>query len=88
MPDYQKLYTTMFNAVTDALTELGHFNLGRARDILRSAQQKAEELYVGGDGEAGLQGTEETVEPAEAAEPEKIVEAREAGEAGVKAAGA
>ncbi len=52
MPDYQKLYTAMFNAVTDALVELGHFNMGTARKILRTAQRKAEELYTGADGDA------------------------------------
>ncbi len=51
MPDYQKLYATMFNAATDALEELGHFNVGRARDILRTAQQRAEALYIAGDGD-------------------------------------
>jgi len=49
MPDYQKLYTTMFNAATDALEELGHLNIGRAREILRATQQKTEALYVGED---------------------------------------
>ena len=34
MPDYKKMYTTLFNAVTDAI------------EILQSAQQGTEELYI------------------------------------------
>ena len=34
MPDYQKMYTTLFNEVTDAITLLQH------------AQQSTEELYL------------------------------------------
>ncbi len=59
MTDYQKLYTTMFNAATDALEELGRFNVGRARDILRTAQQRTEELYIDGDEAGGTDGAEE-----------------------------
>ena len=33
MEDYQKLYTTMFNAFTDALRELEKQNYGSAKDI-------------------------------------------------------
>jgi len=61
MPDYQKLYTTMFNAVTDALEELGRFNLGRAREILRTAQQTTEELYVDGTGDGAEKAGEDAV---------------------------
>lgn len=49
MPDYQKLYTLMFNAATDALADMNAMNFGAARDRLRTAQQRAEELYIGQD---------------------------------------
>lgn len=50
MPDYQKLYTLMFNAATDALADLDAMNFGAAKDRLRAAQQRAEELYISQDG--------------------------------------
>ncbi len=37
MPDYQKMYFNLFNAVTHAM------------DTLQKAQQKCEETYVSGD---------------------------------------
>ena len=46
MTDYQKMYTTLFNAVTDALEKMEAQNYGDARALLISAQQKAEELYI------------------------------------------
>ena len=46
MPNYQKLYTLLFNAVTDALTELEQLNVGTAKAMLIAAQQQAEELYI------------------------------------------
>lgn len=46
MPDYQKLYTLLFNAVTDAVEELERMNFGAARERLISAQQQAEERYL------------------------------------------
>lgn len=46
MVDYQKLYTKLFNAITDALDALEQLNVGQARDILRQAQQEAEEEYL------------------------------------------
>lgn len=49
MPDYQKLYTLMFNAATDVLEDLNAMNFGAARDRLRFAQQRAEELYISRD---------------------------------------
>ncbi len=56
MPDYQKLYTTMFNAATDALDALERLDPGRAREILRDAQQRAEELYLSeGEDEASAE---------------------------------
>ena len=46
MPDYQKLYTLLFNAVTDAVEELEALNLGRAKERLVAAQRQAEEQYI------------------------------------------
>ncbi len=46
---YQKPYTTMFNAATDALEELDRWNIGRAKEILRTAQVTAEEQYIESD---------------------------------------
>lgn len=46
MTDYQKLYTILFNAVTDAIAQLEQFQPGNARTILVRAQQKTEELYI------------------------------------------
>ena len=46
MPDYQKLYTLLFNAITDALTDLDAQNFGAAKDRLIQAQQQAEERYL------------------------------------------
>ena len=46
MANYQKLYTLLFNAITDALEELEQLNVGSARERLMTAQQQAEELYL------------------------------------------
>ena len=46
MGDYQKLYTKLFNAATDALEALEQLNVGEAKDLLRRAQQEAEEDYL------------------------------------------
>ena len=43
---YDKLYYHLFNAVSDALTELEQQNFGRARQILVQAQQACEEEYL------------------------------------------
>ena len=50
MPDYQKLYTLLFNALTDALGDLQNMNVGSARDRLFQAQIQAEELYIASGG--------------------------------------
>ena len=50
MPDYQKMYLLLFNAITDALAELECQNPGRAALILQKAQADTEEIYIqGGD---------------------------------------
>lgn len=46
MPNYQKMYTTLFNAINDALEELEKQNVGLAREMLIAAQQKTEEMYI------------------------------------------
>ena len=46
MTDYQKMYTMLFNAVTDALEKMEAQNYGDAKALLISAQQKAEEIYI------------------------------------------
>ena len=46
IPDYQKMYTTLFNAITDALEEIQKQNIGLAQEQLMAAQQKTEEIYI------------------------------------------
>ena len=46
MEDYQKMYTTLFNTVTDALEKIETQNYGDAKDLLIAAQQQAEEIYI------------------------------------------
>ncbi len=46
MTDYQKMYTMLFNAITDALMQMEKQNYGAAKEILVSAQQEAEEIYM------------------------------------------
>ena len=47
--DEAKLYYRLFNAITDALEQLEEENLGVAKNILRQAQQQAEEDYISGE---------------------------------------
>ena len=46
MANYDKMYSLLFNAITDALEKLEKQNFGDAKDILISAQQKAKEVYI------------------------------------------
>ena len=46
MPDYEKMYHLLFNAITDALEQLEQQNYGSAKDLLIAAQQQAEEIYI------------------------------------------
>ena len=46
MSEYRKLYTLLFNAMTDALADLDHMNFGAARERLVAAQRQAEEQYI------------------------------------------
>ena len=43
---YQKMYTTLFNAVTDALQLLEKGNSAGATALLKQAQQSTEEQYI------------------------------------------
>ena len=43
---YKKMYTRLFNAVTDALAYMGEQNWGIAREVLMEAQQVCEEIYI------------------------------------------
>ena len=44
--DYQKMYTTLFNAITDALSQIETQNYGDAKETLISAPPKAEEIDI------------------------------------------
>ncbi len=46
MMDHQKMYTTLFNAITDALEQMEKQNFGTAKETLIAAQQQAEEIYI------------------------------------------
>ena len=54
VPDYQKMYTLLFNAATDAIEALEAMNLGQARAILVLAQQQTEEIYLDKDEDDAL----------------------------------
>jgi hypothetical protein len=43
---YKKLYFRLFNAMTQALEELGRGNSNGAKRILEQAQIQAEELFI------------------------------------------
>ena len=43
---YQKMYTTLFNAVTDALRLMEKGNSAGAAALLKRAQQSTEEQYI------------------------------------------
>ena len=44
--NYEKMYHLLFNAITDALDQMEKQNLGSANDLLTTAQQKTEEIYM------------------------------------------
>ena len=46
MADYRKLYSILFNSITDALEFLEHEDLEAAKMLLIAAQQKAEDVYI------------------------------------------
>ena len=43
---YRSMYFTLFNQITDALAALDARNYGQAEEILRTAQQRAEDTYL------------------------------------------
>ena len=43
---YQRMYLSLFNAVTDALLDLSRGNVEEARRRLIQAQQNTEEQYI------------------------------------------
>lgn len=49
MPDYQKMYFHLFNAITDALTQMEQQNYGLAAERLKAAQVDGENAYLSGD---------------------------------------
>lgn len=53
VPDYQKMYSVLFNAVTDAVKSIQQGQTDTAKEILIRGQRKTEELYICGDGEDG-----------------------------------
>ena len=46
MPDYPKMYSTLFNAITDAIEAIRRGDTAAAMEILIRAQQTTEELYI------------------------------------------
>ena len=46
MDEFKKPYTTLFNAVTDALRALERGDAAAAVELLRKGQQNAEEQYI------------------------------------------
>lgn len=53
MEPYQKMYVTLFNAITDALELMENENSADAIALLKRAQQSTEEQYI----EAGEENT-------------------------------
>lgn len=46
MENFEQMYFLLFNAITDAVYALSEKNYGEATNILISAQQKSEEMYI------------------------------------------
>lgn len=46
MPNYEKMYLSLFNAITNVLKELENQNYGAAAALLRKSQQTTENLYI------------------------------------------
>ena len=46
MPDFEKMYYLLFNAITDALAHMDATNYGLAAVCLKTAQTESEELYI------------------------------------------
>ena len=46
MKVHEKMYYHLFNAVTDALKALERRDYGHAEELLKTAQQETEEIYL------------------------------------------
>ena len=46
MTDYQKLYLTLFNGITDALELIDALDILGAKELLISLQQKSEDMFI------------------------------------------
>ena len=46
---YKKMYLTLFNKITHAISQIERMNFGRAKDILIEAQKETEEMYISFD---------------------------------------
>lgn len=44
--NYKKMYTTLFNAVTDAVEQMNCGNIVMAKYLLQKAQDSCEEIFV------------------------------------------
>lgn len=53
-----KLYTTLFNAITDAVRELDKLNIGSAKEILLHAQLTTEGMFIAAEEEKRREETE------------------------------
>ena len=49
LDEYKKPYFTLFNQITDAIEAIESQNYGLAEEILRRAQQEAEEQFISQD---------------------------------------
>ena len=46
MENYRKMYSTLFNAIADALAQIENQNYGDAKSTLIADHQKAQEMYI------------------------------------------
>ena len=46
MPNFEKMYYTLFNHITDASEALQKGNIAAALETLKNAQLEAEEMYM------------------------------------------
>lgn len=51
MDKYRKMYSILFNRITDAIECLSRGQAAQAKDILTAAQCEAEELFIAGAAE-------------------------------------
>ena len=46
MPDYERMYRVLFNAITDSLCAMEVNDRAKAEEILKRAQIVCEEIYI------------------------------------------